>query len=174
MPDRREAAAADPSAALEAVYRRAGERMRGLGIVNEALAVEAVGFAPWAGHWLGVMVTPWFMNVVLAPRLRDAWPRILPGDKHRERLPAGEFEFIGAFEPDVGAFAIASLFSPVLEFEDHATARAVAAAAREALVRPQPRGREGHAGPLRRFEQALDGAQTRAEFVHGRLPGASA
>ena len=36
---------------------------RAADFVNPALAVEAVGFRPWEDHWLGVMVTPWFMNL---------------------------------------------------------------------------------------------------------------
>ena len=61
--------------------------MQGLAIVNPALEVEAVGFAPWQDHWLGVMVTPWFMSEWLAwiergaraaraPRLAGERPRL--------------------------------------------------------------------------------------------------
>ena len=59
---------ADPSPALETAFRAVAARMQGLAFVNPALAVEAIGFAPWSGHWLGVLLTPWFMNLVLAPR----------------------------------------------------------------------------------------------------------
>ena len=38
-------------------------------MVNPALAVEAVGFRPWGEHWLGILITPWFMNLVLMPRV---------------------------------------------------------------------------------------------------------
>ena len=57
--------------------RRRGSRRRfapspsgcaGSSFVNPAVEVEAVGFAPWDAHWLGVMVTPWFMNLMLLPR----------------------------------------------------------------------------------------------------------
>ena len=41
--------------------------MQGLGFVNPALRVEAVAFEPWDGHWLGVMVTPWSINLLLLP-----------------------------------------------------------------------------------------------------------
>ena len=37
----------DPSARLTAAFRAAAARMEGLGLVNPALSVEAVGFAPW-------------------------------------------------------------------------------------------------------------------------------
>ena len=58
----------DPSPRLVAAFAAAAKRMEGLDFVNLSLAVEAVDFAPWEGHWLGVLVTPWFMTLMLAPR----------------------------------------------------------------------------------------------------------
>jgi hypothetical protein len=50
---------------LAAIYRDVGERsMRDLPIFNEALGVEAIGFQRFGGHVVGIMVTPWFMNVI--------------------------------------------------------------------------------------------------------------
>jgi [NiFe] hydrogenase assembly HybE family chaperone len=124
----------DPSPRLTAAFRVVAERMRGLGFVNPALEVEAVGFAPWQGHWLGVMVTPWFMNLVLLPRERGQWQPLPVGGKRKLRFPAGVYEFIGADDPLIGEHQTCSLFSPMLEFEDHAAARLVAQLAREALL----------------------------------------
>jgi [NiFe] hydrogenase assembly HybE family chaperone len=168
--------APDPSAALEARYREVGEtRMRGLPFVNAALAVEAVGFAPFEGRWLGVMVTPWFINLVLAPLDPAAWRSIGPGDKLRYRFPAGEYEFIGANEPGVGEFQACSLFSPVLEFVDQPTARFVAEHARAALLdaanREQHDAEEARAGPIARVEQALDAPVSRRDVLRGRFSG---
>jgi [NiFe] hydrogenase assembly HybE family chaperone len=90
----------DPSDALEATYRHVAEtRMHGLPFVNPVLAVEAVGFAPWEGRWLGVMVTPWFINLVQAPLDPAQWRSLGQGEKRRYRFPAGDYEFIGAIEP---------------------------------------------------------------------------
>jgi [NiFe] hydrogenase assembly HybE family chaperone len=169
----------DPSAALEATYRRVAEtRMRGLPFVNPALEVEAVGFAPWEGRWLGVMVTPWFINLVLAPLDPSAWHSLLQGEKLRYRFPAGDYPFIGAVEPGVGEFQTCSLFSPVLEFEDQPTARFVAAHARAALL--DAANREAHVvderpGPIARAGQALETPMSRRELLRGRfLPVADA
>ena len=126
----------DPSPALVAAARAAASRMAGLAFVNPALAVEAVAFAPWNGHWLGVLLTPWSMNLVLAPRDRAAWPDVAPGAKLRLRFPAGDYDFVGARDDVAGETLVCSLFSPVLEFEDQATARLVAELAREALFDP--------------------------------------
>ena len=94
-------------------------------LIKHALAVEAVAFAPWQGHWLGVLVTPWFMNLVRLPLQRDDAATQV-GRAHEEPLAGQRFEFIGAHEAAVGAYSACSLFSPMFEFSDRATARATA------------------------------------------------
>ncbi|HSQ71043.1 MAG TPA: [NiFe]-hydrogenase assembly chaperone HybE [Rubrivivax sp.] len=123
----------DPSPRLTAAFRQAAERMAGMGFVNPALEVEAVAFEPWQGHWLGVMVTPWFMNLVLLPRERSQWQPLPLRAKRKLRFPAGVYEFIGADDPLIGEHQTCSLFSPMNEFQDQAAARLVARLAREAL-----------------------------------------
>lgn len=171
----------DPSPRLEAAFRAAAARMEGLSFVNPALAVEAVGFAPWEGRWLGVLVTPWFMNLTLAPCDPARWRPLAQGEKRRYTFPAGEYEFIGACDAEAGEYQLCSLFSPVLEFEDHAAARLVAELAREALfdaanadvpadpasggVTTQPSG----PGPLAQLEERLDAPLTKRNFLRGRF-----
>jgi [NiFe] hydrogenase assembly HybE family chaperone len=175
----------DPSPRLEAAFRVVAQRMEGLGFVNPALAVEAVGFAPWNGHWLGVLVTPWFMSLTLAPRDPQAWQALALGAKRSYAFPAGQYEFIGAHDPAAGEFLQCSLFSPLLEFEDHATARLVAELAREALfdvehaeVPEMPVGNlspvpaaaapEGP-GPIEKIENQLAASLTKRDFLRGRF-----
>jgi len=128
---------ADPSAALAASFDAVAVRMAGLAFVNPKLRVEAVQFAPWQDHWLGVMVTPWFMNLVLAPRDAARWQSLPQGAKRRYAFPAGEYEFIGVLDAACGEFAMCSLFSPTLEFADHAQACDVARHALAALFDPR-------------------------------------
>jgi [NiFe] hydrogenase assembly HybE family chaperone len=127
----------DPASALAAAFTAAAARMTGLAFVNPRLRVEAVRFAPWQDHWLGVLVTPWFMNLVLAPREAARWTPLRQGAKRHFAFPAGDYEFIGAHDPDLGEFAMCSLFSPLLEFADHAQAVAVAELALAALFDPR-------------------------------------
>jgi [NiFe] hydrogenase assembly HybE family chaperone len=124
---------ADPSSALVAAFNAAATRMTGLTFVNPKIGVEAVRFAPWEDHWLGVLVTPWFMSLVLAPRDTGRWAPLRLGAKRHFAFPAGDYEFIGAHDPAAGEFAMCSLFSPLLEFADHAQALAVAEHALAAL-----------------------------------------
>jgi [NiFe] hydrogenase assembly HybE family chaperone len=127
----------DPAPQLEAAFRRIqAERMADVPMLNPALSVEALGFAPWQGHWLGVLVTPWFMNLVLVPGAEAGWRSVADGARVFHRFPSGEYAFLGGREDEVGEFQTCALFSPMDRFTDQATARAVAVAAREALLRP--------------------------------------
>lgn len=176
----------DPSARLVNAFRAASSRMEGLSFVNRALAVEAIGFAPWQGHWLGVMLTPWFMNLILAPRDASAWQSPRQGETRCYRFPAGDYDFIGAADDIAGEYRMCSLFSPVLQFEDQETARLVAQLAREALfdaanaekrdmpvanLSPTPDSDSADPGPLQQMEGRLTASQSKREFLRGRWVG---
>ncbi|HSC64174.1 MAG TPA: [NiFe]-hydrogenase assembly chaperone HybE [Caldimonas sp.] len=126
--------------------------MRDVPVLNPAVAVEAVGFRPWQQHWLGVLVTPWFMNLVLLPREPAAWQSVREGESRHHVFPAAVLEFIGARDDRLGDYLACSLFSPMFEFVDHAAARATAEAALDALF--DPRTREPDAAPGRSLSAA--------------------
>ncbi len=102
-------------------------------MVNPALSVEAVGFRPWHDHWLGILITPWFMNLMLLPRVCANWQPIAERESRHYVFPAGVFEFIGGRDPVLGDYQACSLFSPMFEFADQAGAHDTAAAALDAL-----------------------------------------
>lgn len=107
---------------FDAIYR---ERMQGLPIVNPALRVAAVGFEPFEAHQLGVLISPWFMNLVLLPG-DDALRVFKQGASVKIELPAGPYDFTVSHDEDVGTFLSAILFRTVSDFPDQATAVAVA------------------------------------------------
>lgn len=124
----------DPSARLETRFAQiARERMSGLPFVNPRLRVEAVGFARWHEQWLGILITPWAMNVLLLPASIAAWPRLAPGHIRQVDFAAGSFDFVAAVDATIGEMHSCSLFSPLLEFADHDAARQTARAALIAL-----------------------------------------
>ena len=47
------------------------ERMADIPLLNPALEVQAVGFSVWEAYCLGVLITPWFMNLMLLPLAGD-------------------------------------------------------------------------------------------------------
>ena len=111
------------------------ERMADVPILNTSLNVEAVGFREWEGQCLGVLITPWFMNLMLLPLDADeAESEQRSGETSSVHFPAAEFEFIFGEEPDIGGYRMCSLFSPVFDFEDHAAAVATAESVLEQLM----------------------------------------
>lgn len=148
---------------LEQVFAHiAATRMQGVPVLNGALRVQAVGFAPQAdpagGEWLlGVLVTPWFMNLVCLPMDLAPTGETVPGvgQKTSRQIGSERFEFIGANEEGLGAFACCSLFSPMFEFADHAAAVATATEVLNLLRTPAP-------------TPALPAAPSRRGFLFGR------
>ena len=131
--------ASDPSALLEAAFRRIErERMAGLPLLNRALRVQAVGFERWRGQWLGALLTPWFMNLVLVPGDADTWRPATEGERVFHRFGAGDFAFLGGDEVEIGEFQTCSLVSPMADFADQDSACATARMALRMLHVEQP------------------------------------
>ena len=152
--------------------------MQGVPILNPALSVEAVGFRHWNEHWLGVLITPWFMNLWLMPRVSAKWPTITAGASRHHVFPAGVFEFLGGHETTLGDYQACSLFSPMFDFADHTAAHATAVAALDALfdVANRELG-EVHAPPQSAAaapEHALPAARavSKRDFLFGLPPRA--
>ncbi|MET0385470.1 MAG: [NiFe]-hydrogenase assembly chaperone HybE [Polyangiales bacterium] len=127
--------------AFDAIART---RMRGVPILHPSIRVEAVGFtlvppasdSDTASIALGVLLTPWFMNLVRLPIVLS--DRSTIGAKQTHRVGDYEVEFIGAFEPELGAFESCSLFSPLPPFESHAVAVETAHEVMRTLTPPTP------------------------------------
>lgn len=111
------------------------ERMADVPVLNPALCVQAVGFEPESTDAdpeslaLGVLLTPWFMNLIRLP-LRPA-VLLAPGAHAPRQVGAQQLDFIGAQEAWLGAGPLAryeacSLYSPMFEFADQAAAVATA------------------------------------------------
>ncbi|WP_036251297.1 [NiFe]-hydrogenase assembly chaperone HybE [Methylobacter sp. BBA5.1] len=123
------------SCALETVFNGVLEtRMRGVPIINPALSVQAIGFNPFNGDWPGVLITPWFMNLLLLPGPDSQWREQPPGGKFQQSFPYGTFEFTLAREAQLGTYALCSLFSPMFQFENQSAALAAAQAALQGLL----------------------------------------
>ena len=114
-------------------------RMQGVPVLNPALQVEAVAFTSWQDHCLGVLITPWFMNLVLLPNEADEWTGLAVGAKVRYQFPSGAYEFIVGYEDDVGRYQTCSLFSPMFEFVDQEAAVATAEAVMQGLMNEENR-----------------------------------
>ena len=180
-----EPAAADAEAAaiaarVQATFERVRrERMAGLPFVNEALRVELVGLRRWHGLWLGVLVTPWFMNLVLlpddgAPSAQEEparWPAVRTGEYASFTFPAGIMSFLAGREGELGEYLSCSLFSPMFEFAEHDIARQIAEACLVALFDPAVAGGVPAAEPVK-AEQPTP--VSKRDFLRGRWRPAAA
>jgi [NiFe] hydrogenase assembly HybE family chaperone len=112
---------------LESAFNEiARTRMVDVPILNSALRVETVGFREWEGRWIGVLVTPWMINLVLLPGLEATLVPLALDEKQMWTFPSGNYEFMGLNEPAIGTCHMCSLLSPVMEFDTHEDAVAVA------------------------------------------------
>ncbi len=131
----------------EAFFRIQRERMAEVPILNPALNVEAVDFQRWQGHWLGIVVTPWCMSLLLLPGSAESW--ISTGDNKRRfvKFPAGDFAFLGSVEAEFGEYQSCPLFSPMGQFASQAEAIMTARASMIALLTDPAAAREAAALP---------------------------
>jgi [NiFe] hydrogenase assembly HybE family chaperone len=142
---RREVATVDQAAqlkarvlALENAFRQRDSRMRDLPVYNGLLRIEAVGARVYGDDVACVLISPWFMNIMLFPLDPAGAPVLVDGSKRMRQFPSGEYETIAGRIDGLGAFEVISLYSPVFEFADQAVARATAASAAEGLfVEPE-------------------------------------
>jgi len=139
-------------AQLETTFHQIhAERMQGVPVVNEKLTVKATEFYPWKDYQLGILITPWFMNIMLLPndtptnKLLDKQvnpTHDAPSNKESYKvgatknhvLPSGSYEFVTGYEESIGFFESCSLFSPMFDFTDQETAELTAKEALLALM----------------------------------------
>lgn len=113
-------------ARLVAAYQRIGiERMQDVPVCNPRLCVEAVGFRHWEGRFVGALIAPWFINLVVLPTEREDWQQGAVGSQVELYLPSGNYQFDLCLADEVGVHLSLPLFSTVQDFPDQITARAV-------------------------------------------------
>lgn len=189
--------------ALVALHREiAATRMRGLPLLNPVLQVQAVGFelvqpprtgpagaqgstgaaaaatpAPNPGAEvdaaLGILLTPWFMNLVWLPLQRlDLGAQV--GSKAQRHVGQECFEFIAAHENGVGRYEACSLFSPVFEFHNQEAAVDTARAILDTLRQPETATVPGPAAAPTPSPEVAQVAQVpaRRAFLFGRSAAA--
>lgn len=129
-------------------------KMRDVPLVNGALHVEAVGFRLHEGRPLGVLLSPWFMNLVLLPAPGEDWSALVPGAKEEIAFPSGRYEFIYNTRLMTGGYKACSLFSPMTDFPSQLQAVEVARAVMAALFDETNRAETDRAAEIRATREA--------------------
>ncbi|MHB0887206.1 [NiFe]-hydrogenase assembly chaperone HybE [Acidithiobacillus sp.] len=143
------------------VFQRAAERQRGLPFFRSTLAVETVGFRPWQGCQAGVLITPWFMNLIILPGPDMDWSAFPVGKQQHWHFPSGSYEFTGGWIGKLGPYQSCALLSPVPDFADQAAARAAALSALDSLF----------TSPNSELERRLARPLSRRGFLGGEWTG---
>ena len=102
------------------------ERILGAGTgeipVNPRLKCTSVNFCHYRGDWLGVVITPWLMDLVLLPGGGELWGDIPQGQRRYVNLPQGTVAFSAAESPELGSYQHAPLVASVATLPDMAAA----------------------------------------------------
>ena len=142
--------------------------MRDLPIYNHNLEVEAVGFQSTDNGWLGVLITPWFINVILLPEQRSA-ATVPLGDKVTHELASGEHEFSVGEDDELGRYDFITLASPTLNFKSQQAAREAAVKALTKLTTPPDEYQEQIPEQAVEFISPEQKGKQRREFLRGLL-----
>lgn len=114
--------ASSPATTLETLYQAVYDKeMKGLPICNDNIRVEAVDFQLWQDQWVGILVTPWFTNLLIIRQEGQEWPemKLAKGNDKHISFPAGSIKFTPRFEPELGSYLCCSLVSPMNECPSH-------------------------------------------------------
>jgi [NiFe] hydrogenase assembly HybE family chaperone len=123
--------------ALIARFQSIDAAMRDLPIYNEKAAIEAIGFRPFGeAELLGVVLTPWFMNLIILSIEPEPMDMAAIGRTVQIVLPAGERAFVVGGDEVIGLYKAHSLHSPVLNFTLPGQARAEAQRMLSLLMTP--------------------------------------
>ncbi len=120
------------------------ENIKDLPIYNADLRVEAVGFKKIEDiDFIGVLITPWFMNLILLPCEFKAWrPNQIGHEKIERKLPADTYTFTLGGDEIIGEYYSISLVSPVHCFGTQEQARATALEHLQKYLTPPPKEEE--------------------------------
>lgn len=89
---------------------------------NPKIKVQAIDFRHWQGRCLGIMITPWFMNLMLLPNEGDEWQDKPLGTKTAFEFPSGRYEFILTEEEGIGRFQMHPVFQLMSQFSNQESA----------------------------------------------------
>ncbi|MCS3601817.1 [NiFe] hydrogenase assembly HybE family chaperone [Buttiauxella sp. BIGb0471] len=104
----------NPSASLEEAFQAVAQtQMRQLPFYRAHIPVRACGFQLFEHQWLGCMLTPWMLSLMVLPGPGEIWPTRAIGEKLALALPCGNVRFTVGEMDGCGQYLASSLMSPL-------------------------------------------------------------
>ncbi|SUW63834.1 Hydrogenase-2 operon protein hybE [Buttiauxella agrestis] len=104
----------DPSTLLEDAFQAVAQKqMRQLPFYRAHIPVRACCFQLFEHQWLGSMLTPWMLSLMVLPGPGQVWPMRIVGEKLALILPCGNVRFTVGEMDGCGQYLAASLMSPL-------------------------------------------------------------
>ncbi|MNJ12936.1 MULTISPECIES: hydrogenase-2 assembly chaperone [Aeromonas] len=105
--------ASNPAPLLVAQYELiAREQMQGLPFYHATMPIVAQCVL-FEGQWLGCVLTPWMLSLVVLPGPDQLWPVRSNSDRLALQLPCGNMTFMVGELPETGQLLACSLMSPL-------------------------------------------------------------
>lgn len=102
-----------PAAWLERMFTKiADEKMQSLPFFRAGIPVRACGFTLFEQQWVGCLLTPWMMSLLVLPGPGQVWPDRTLADRLALALPCGNVTFIVG-EMAGKQYLSCSLMSPI-------------------------------------------------------------
>ncbi|CAI0714152.1 Hydrogenase-2 operon protein hybE [Serratia fonticola] len=104
----------NPSALLETAFQAIADgEMQGLPFFQPQIPVRACGFQLFERQWVGTILTPWMLSLLVLPGPEQVWQPYAVGDKLALSLPCGSVRFIVGEIAGCGQYLACSLMSPL-------------------------------------------------------------
>ncbi|EPB0879502.1 TPA: hydrogenase-2 assembly chaperone [Yersinia enterocolitica] len=104
----------NPAALLEQVFGQvAADKMRGLPFYRDHIPLRACGFQLFEQQWIGALLTPWMLSLVVLPGPQQSWQRRAVGERLMLALPCGSISFTVSEIAGCGQYLSRSLMSPL-------------------------------------------------------------
>lgn len=170
--------AVSPIAEITRAFRQIEQnQMQGLPVCNDRLTTEIVGLGRFEQYWVGALITPWTLQLILLPATVEA-EELAEGDHRTFVFPQGSVVFMASENPDLGVYLACSLMSPLHDFTSQETIRSTAEEVITLLFQPpaeQPSGESvkvampGRLDIEREAKSAEKKGGTRRDFLRGMM-----
>lgn len=103
-----------PHSEVQAAFSEIADgEMHALPFVHPAMPVYVTPFTLFEGQWLGCILTPWMLSLLIFPGPQQRWARRNISERLGLKLPYGEMTFITGELPALGQYLSCSLLSPL-------------------------------------------------------------